>query len=121
VTLKNYSAWLRTEVGAAAILGLGMGSVLGTLGFILSGMDLPFGLTIFTAQFISILTGGLTGTLAPLIFSFIFRRDAGKWGGPLETAIQDIVGSFTMVVMSYRLLLLFSPMEVDPSDLCGME
>jgi len=121
VTLKNYSAWLRTEVGAAAILGLGMGSVLGTLGFILSGMDLPFGLTIFTAQFISILTAGLTGTLAPLIFTFIFRRDAGKWGGPLETAIQDIVGSFTMVVMSYRLLLLFSPMEVDPSDLCGME
>lgn len=36
----------------------------------------------------------LTGMFAPLLFTFIFHRDSGKWGGPLETAVQDIVGSF---------------------------
>ncbi len=54
-----------------------------------------------------------------LIFTFIFHRDSGKWGGPLETAIQDIVGSFAMVILSYHLLVLFGPAEVKPWDVCG--
>ena len=117
VTLANYVAWLRVEIGAAVFLGLTMGFILGTCSFMMSGMDFAFGLTIFVAQFVSVVTAGLTGTLAPLIFTFIFRRDAGKWGGPLETAIQDIVGSFAMVILSYRLLLLFS-INIDPTDVC---
>lgn len=117
VTLANYAAWLRVEIGAAVFLGLAMGLTLGTCSFMMSGMDFAFGLTIFVAQFVSVVTAGLTGTLAPLIFTFIFRRDAGKWGGPLETAIQDIVGSFAMVIMSYHLLVLFS-IEIDPTDVC---
>jgi hypothetical protein len=119
VTLDNYASWLRAEVGAALFLGLGMGFVLGTCAFFMSGLDIVFALTIFMAQFVSVVTAGLTGTLAPLLFTFIFRRDSGKWGGPLETAIQDIVGSFAMVVMSYQLLVLFGPRELDPSDVCG--
>jgi hypothetical protein len=119
VTVENFRAWFRTEVLAATMLGFGMGGVLGICGYMVSDFDLPFGFTIFIAQFISIVTAGVTGTLAPLIFTFIFRRDSGKWGGPLETAIQDIVGSFAMVVLSYHVLALFGPHTIDPADMCG--
>jgi len=118
VTSDEFMTWFWHEVGAAAFLGIGMGLVLGSLAFVASQMDIAFGITIFVAQFISIVTAGVTGTFAPLLFSFVFHRDSGKWGGPLETAIQDIVGSFAMVVISYHILLLIGPGEVDPSDMC---
>lgn len=119
VTSKSYGDWYWKEVGAAAYLGLGMGLLLGTIAFFCSGKDLAFGLTICLAQFISIVTAGITGTFAPLLFSFLFNRDSGKWGGPLETAIQDIVGSFAMVVISYHLLLFLGPHEIAPGDVCA--
>ncbi len=103
----------------AALLGIGMGFAVGGLAYQASNFDFGFGLTIFVANFISVLTAGLTGTLAPLIFTFIFHRDSGKWGGPLETAIQDIVGSFVMVILSYRILLWMGPTEINPNDMCG--
>jgi len=118
VTPDSYMPWFLTAVGAAAYLGLGMGLILATIAFIASGLDPAFAFTIFVAQFISIVTAGITGTFAPLMFSFIFKRDSGKWGGPLETAIQDIVGSFAMVVISYRILLFLGTGEVDPDDAC---
>jgi len=98
-----------------------MGCLLGGIAYVVSGFSLAFGLTVMIAQFISILTAGCTGTFAPLLFTFIFQRDSGKWGGPLETAVQDIVGSFAMVVISYRLLSWFGPFDVSPNDLCGAE
>lgn len=119
VTTTSYMSWFLHEVGAAMYLGCGMGLLLGSIAFFASGMDFAFGLTILIAQFISIVTAGVTGTFAPLLFSFIFKRDSGKWGGPLETAIQDIVGSFAMVVISYQILKFLGPGTVDPSDMCG--
>jgi magnesium transporter len=118
VTRLTYLEWFMYEIGAAIYLGSAMGLTLGSIAFVASGYDGTFALTIFIAQFISIVTAGVTGTLAPIIFTFIFRRDSGKWSGPLETAIQDIVGSFAMMVISYRLLLLFGHRDIDPSDTC---
>jgi len=119
VTPQSYSKWFWAEVGAAAWLGLGMGIMQGSIAFFASGMDIPFTCTLMIAQFISMLTAGMTGTFAPLLFSFVFNQDSGKWGGPLETAIQDIVGSFTMIVLSYHLLSWFGGRDIDPSDTCG--
>lgn len=96
-----------------------MGGLLGAIAFFASGYSFAFALTISIAQFISIVTAGCTGTFAPLIFTFIFERDSGKWGGPLETAVQDIVGSFAMVVISYKILEWFGPFAIDPEDTCG--
>jgi Mg/Co/Ni transporter MgtE len=118
VTAKDYGLWLSTEIGAAVYLGLVMGTMLVTIAFAAGGFDPAFGLTICVAQFLSIITAGLTGTFAPLLFSFIFKRDSSKWGGPLETAIQDIVGSFAMVIVSYHVLLLLGPGPIDPADVC---
>jgi Mg/Co/Ni transporter MgtE len=119
VTHDSYMHWLKKEVGAAVCLGISMGLIIGCIGYVASGMDVAFGLSIFAAQFISIVTAGITGTFAPLMFSFVFHRDSGKWGGPLETAIQDVVGSFAMIMISYHILLLFGKRQVDPSDVCG--
>lgn len=119
VTAESYLPWFAKEIGAACYLGLGMGLLLGSIAFFASQMDFAFGLTILLAQFISIVTAGCTGTFAPLLFSFIFKRDSGKWGGPLETAIQDIVGSFAMVVISYKILKFLGPGPIDPDDVCG--
>ncbi|KAG7349419.1 magnesium transporter [Nitzschia inconspicua] len=119
VKVENYKNWLFKEIGAAAYLGIGMGVFLGTIAFFASGYSVPFGLTVMIAQFISILTAGCTGTFAPLLFTFIFERDSGKWGGPLETAVQDIVGSFAMVIISYQILLWMGPYEVAENDMCG--
>jgi cation transporter-like permease len=119
VTPNTYKTWLVKEIGAALFLGLGMGAFLGVIAYMMSGSNFAFGVTVMTAQFVSILTAGCTGTLAPLVFSFVFGRDAGKWGGPLVTAIQDIIGSFAMVIMSYKILEFFGPMDVDAADVCG--
>ena len=119
VTASSYMPWFLKEIGASFCLALCMGTLMGSLSFYASGWDMAFALTIFVAQVISIVTAGCTGTIAPLLFSFIFRRDSGKWGGPLETAVQDIVGSFAMVVISYKILQLMGPLPVDPDDMCG--
>jgi magnesium transporter len=119
VTQKSYTSWLFKEIGAALYLGIGMGTILGGIAYFASGYDQSFAITIFTSQFVSILTAGITGTLAPLLFTFIFHRDSGKWGGPLETAVQDIVGSFAMMILSYKILLLFGPRHIDPDDMCS--
>ena len=96
-----------------------MGAMLGSIAYVASGFDLAFGTTICISQLLSVVTAGLTGTVAPLLFSFIFKRDSGKWGGPLETAIQDIVGSFAMVIVSYHILKFLGPGPIDPNDVCG--
>lgn len=119
VTSKTFLQWLRIELTSSLYLGGAMGTVIGVVAYLSSSRDLTFGITIGMAQMLSILTAGLTGTMAPLIFSFVFHRDSGKWGGPLETAVQDIVGSFAMVILSYKLLMFLGPGEVSPSDICG--
>eukprot|EP00547_Thalassionema_nitzschioides_P000741 CAMPEP_0194215074 /NCGR_PEP_ID=MMETSP0156-20130528/16597_1 /TAXON_ID=33649 /ORGANISM="Thalassionema nitzschioides, Strain L26-B" /LENGTH=799 /DNA_ID=CAMNT_0038943495 /DNA_START=73 /DNA_END=2469 /DNA_ORIENTATION=+ len=64
------------ELKAAALLGLGMGIILGISAFAMSGFDLPFGLSIFLAQFLSILVAGLTGCLVPLL---LHCNDTSTW------------------------------------------
>mmetsp|Transcript_37080 Transcript_37080/g.94921 ORF Transcript_37080/g.94921 Transcript_37080/m.94921 type:complete len:296 (-) Transcript_37080:35-922(-) len=110
-TRKNYLSWLQVEVFAAALLSICMGFAVGALaGFwsslvLETGTDFGFAMTVACAQMLSINIAGLTGTCSPLIFSFVFHQDAGKWAGPMETAIQDIAGSFAMVYMAQALLV----------------
>lgn len=97
---------------------MAIGLVTASIAFYMGGFSFPFAISIFTAQFIGIITAGCTGTLAPLLFTFIFQRDSGKWGGPLETAVQDVVGSFAMIVVTYRIMLAFGPYQLQPNDIC---
>ena len=118
VCVENYGMWLKQEVVAAMYLGCALGGISSAIAFCMGGFSVPFALSIFTAQWIGIVTAGVTGTLAPLLFTFIFERDSGKWGGPLETAVQDVVGSFAMIVVTYWIMSLFGPYEIEPNDMC---
>ena len=82
-----------------------MGVGIGGIAYIVSNRDITFSLTIGAAQVLSIMTAGWTGTLAPLLFTFVFHRNAEKWGGLFETAIQDIVGSLATMLMVVLALL----------------
>jgi cation transporter-like permease len=119
MTKQNFAKWLQQEVVASLLMGVGMAAILGLLAFYCTTYDWVFATAIAMAQIFSIVTAGLTGTMAPLLFTFIFHRDSGKWCGPLETAIQDIVGSFAMVVLSYHFLVLVGPREIEPHDMCA--
>jgi Mg/Co/Ni transporter MgtE len=119
VTKENYLKWLFTEIKVAAILGIGIGSFIGLIAFIASGRDFLLGFVIFIANFVCVLVSGFTGTLAPLVFTFIFHQDAGKWGSLIGTAFQDIVSAFAMVIFSFHILEMLGPGTVDDHDACG--
>lgn len=92
----------------ASLLGLGIGLVLGVIAYYASGFDITFAFVIFIANLLSVMMAGLTGTLAPLILSSFFHRNLGKWCGFFVLAIQDIVGTFFMVILSFQLLILLN-------------
>merc|ERR1712045_645876 len=102
-------SWVVAEMKVATVLGLATGSILGLISFQASYFDIGFAVAIFVANTLSVITAGLTGTLAPLIFTFLFHRDSDKWSGLIETAIQDVIGCFTMVVLSYKILVWMGP------------
>ena len=97
-----------------------MGVTAGSIAFVMGTFSIPFALSIFTAQFLGILTAGFVGTLAPLLLTFTFKRDSKKWGSPLETVVQDVVGSFAMIIISYQIMLLFGPYDIKPNDMCSI-
>lgn len=113
--------WFRTEVVAALILAVGCSFAVFLLAFIWTcadtskDTDLGFALTVGLSQFFSISVAGVTGTLAPVFFSFVCRRDAGKWAGPLETAVQDIAGSFAVVYVAQWILIFFVRIGISPA------
>ena len=97
-----------------------MGITTGTIAFAMGKFSFPFALSIFSAQFIGILTAGCIGTLAPLLLAFISRLDTRKWDGPLETAVQDVITSFTMIFITYQIMLFFGPYDIAPTDACSV-
>jgi hypothetical protein len=119
VRKDNYFSWLHKEISAAIYLGFVIGLVMAIIAFAMGGYNYAFSFSIFFAQFIGIATAGITGTFTQLLFTFIFHRDSGKWGGQLEMAVQDIVGSFAMIVVTYQIMQFFGPFDIEPTDICG--
>lgn len=116
VDIHNYCSWLRKELLAAALLAVVIGLCVGLMALaadmlVCSG-QLPlvahvvFAATVFLSQAVSIAVAGLTGVCSPLIFTFFFHRDSGKWAGPLETAIQDIAGTALLIGLTQGILML---------------
>jgi len=110
-TKATYLRWLRAELLTAALLSVVTGLAVALLALLWThatfeeGWDVGFAITVGLSQAFSIAIAGLTGTCAPLIFTFIFHGDAGKWAGPMETAVQDVAGSFAMVYVAQWVLL----------------
>ncbi|KAA8495498.1 Magnesium transporter MgtE [Porphyridium purpureum] len=109
VTRNNFMTWMKEEFCVACALSLAVSAALASLALLwvyafTNSLDFGFAVTIATAQMLSILAAGISGTCAPLFFAFVAGRDAGKWAGPLETAVQDVVGSSAMVYLSIYML-----------------
>jgi len=120
-TRTNLWKWFRTELAAAMFLAAGCGLAVFLLAFVWTvadskkDTDLGFAITIALSQVFSISIAGVTGTLAPVFFSFVCGRDAGKWAGPLETAVQDIAGTFAVVYVAQWILIFFVKLGISPA------
>lgn len=95
-----------------------MGLITSTIAFMMGAFTIPFALSMLTAQFIGISVAGCTGGLAPLVIGLFSMKGSSKWSGLVETAIQDVVTSFAMIVISYYIMLLFGPYEIESHDVC---
>jgi Mg/Co/Ni transporter MgtE len=117
-TPRALRRWLLREVGAAVLLALACGLAVTIVASIWSTCygtsDLGFAITIGFAQIFSITIAGFTGSIAPLLFSFLVKSDPGKWAGPMETAVQDIAGAFAVVYIAQYMLLFFVGIGVSP-------
>merc|ERR1712217_73803 len=53
--------------------------------------------------------------LAVFLLAFVCGRDAGKWAGPLETAVQDIAGTFAVVYVAQWIMIAFVELGISPA------
>mmetsp|Transcript_24384 Transcript_24384/g.59705 ORF Transcript_24384/g.59705 Transcript_24384/m.59705 type:complete len:874 (+) Transcript_24384:76-2697(+) len=120
VDRKSYTSWILKEIGASAYLGLAMSTFVGALCIFLGGFHLTFVSIIAVAQFLSILSAGLTGSVMPLLATKVFGEAGQSWNSAIVTAVQDLVGSAVMVMMIYKLGESFGPMEETGAESCGV-
>merc|ERR1712048_103946 len=81
-----------------------------------SGSDaFVFGSAIWLGMFFSVLSAGISGSAAPLLFKRL-KCDPSALAGPLETAFQDIIGGSVLLALSAYILKTFAHHEACPSD-----
>ena len=109
---------IKTETHTGGLLGVAMGVVLGGIALVwyapvIPGNDahtwrgsLVFGVSICVGQFISAWCAATSGAAAPLIFTKC-GLDPTTVAGPMETAIQDVLGSSLLLALSAALLEAF--------------
>ena len=118
VTTDSYSSWFCSEFGVAVYLALMMSFLVGFVSLLGTGFDIMFSVTMLLAQFLSILIAGCSGTCAPFLYSFVGGHNSCWWLEPIQASLQDIVGTLSMVVVSYYILLWTWPYSVEPEDSC---
>jgi cation transporter-like permease len=118
VTATTYKAWFIREAIATAVLSLGVGAIVGGLAYFASS-DVAFSFVMLLAQTISTVTSGITGSLAPIVSGYVLKGGSGKWVAPVVAATQDVVGCVTMMVVSYRVLVLLDHENAVPGDTCA--
>lgn len=109
---------IKTETKTGALLGLAMGVALGGIATVWYAPIIPnndshtwsgavvFGFAICVGQFISAWCAASSGAAAPLIFTKC-GLDPTTVAGPMETAIQDVLGSSLLLALSAALLEAF--------------
>ena len=103
VDQKSYPLWILKEFGASVYLGLAMSTLVGALCIVVGGFKWRFVSIVASAQFLSILSAGLTGSLVPVLATKVFNEVGNSWNSALVTAIQDLIASAIMVIMVYKL------------------
>ncbi|KAF0719090.1 Aste57867_1287 [Aphanomyces stellatus] len=105
VTTKDASRAIGRELASALVLGASLGFLTGIVAGVWQNW-IVFGVVVGVAQFLSILTAALTGSAAPLIGKSL-HMDPATFAGPMETAIQDVVGNSFFLMLASVLLEMF--------------
>jgi len=79
-----------------------IGLVVGVISGVWQG-SIMFGVVLFLAQFLSVLSAAVTGALAPVMAKWS-GFDPAAFAGPMETAMQDIVGNAVFLSLAAGLL-----------------
>ncbi|OQR80669.1 magnesium transporter [Achlya hypogyna] len=103
VSLPNARAAIRREIDVAVLLGIGLGVITGTIAGLWQQWAV-FGIIVGVSQFASVLTAALTGSAAPFVGKY-FGYDPATIAGPMETAVQDVVGNSLFLVFASSLLV----------------
>ena len=111
VTPDSFKSWLLKEVATAALIGCGMGILIFAITFWVSSFHFPLAFSVTLGQLVSIVAAGCIGTLAPILSKLSFGRDSGKWETLILTVVQDIIAAFAMIVLTFRVLELFGPLD----------
>lgn len=114
------------EAKAAISVGLTIGTLTGVIACVWyhlapddptgsSSDAFVFGSAIWLGMFFSVLSAGISGSAAPLLFKRM-NCDPSALAGPLETAFQDIIGGSVLLALSAYILKTFAHHEACPSD-----
>lgn len=115
------------EVKSSVLLGAIMSIIIGTVALFWYETDadantwkgaMAFAFAIGFGMFCSVLSAGLTGSAAPLIFKNC-GFDPSAMAGPLETAFQDIIGGTVLLTISAFILNTFGDGGADDGASCG--
>jgi Divalent cation transporter len=120
VSKASYLSWLRQEVSTSAVLGVGMGVLVGLLSFVLSGFNFFFAVAMLLSQSISITAAGLVGCSMPVLLESLMGRQAPKWGELLVAAVQDVLSTSFTIVVTLKMLTLFGPSTLDSTGTCHL-
>jgi len=66
--------------------------------------SLVFAFAMWLGMCVAVVSAGITGSMAPLLFKFLKFGDPSALAGPLETAFQDIIGSSCLLTLSAAIL-----------------
>lgn len=103
------------ELRCSVILGIAMAAIAGCTALVWDKTEkddntwqgaLAFAFAIGLGMFCSMLTAGLTGSAAPLLFKRC-GFDPSAMAGPLETAFQDIIGGTVLLAIAAEILKTF--------------
>ena len=117
---RNVKDWMLAESKVAVLILLGMGATLATVAFLFtSGSSVAFALAVGIVQFISAASAGCSGSMAPLLLSYLFKKNAPQLGGFIERAVPDVIASFLTTGFSYLFLSVIVSPVTDPSNACS--
>jgi cation transporter-like permease len=113
---KDFKQGVWPETKAAFAVAVTMGGLTGCVAMAWSSIvsssaggtstaqgAVAFGLAIFCGMLFSVMLAGISGSAAPLLFKMC-NFDPSSLAGPLETAIQDIVGGTVLLMLSACIL-----------------
>jgi cation transporter-like permease len=113
---KDFNQGVWPETKAAFAVAVFMGGLTGCVAMAWSSVvsehaggtstaqgAVAFGLAIFCGMLFSVMLAGISGSAAPLLFKMC-HFDPSSLAGPLETAIQDIVGGTVLLMLSACIL-----------------